>query len=111
MKVVDWISYDESEKHEASIGGLGGWVDGEKWDEYIDGIRDDVKEYYEALRTAIVALGLHYTGAAHQDADDGVPLFSDDTIGSFSYRAWGDLMAAIWNTEEDGNYSYMSFYY
>ena len=39
------------------------------------------------------------------------PVFDDGTVGSFSFRAWGDLMAAIWNTEENTNkYSYMDFY-
>ena len=110
MKVVNWISLEQAKGHDESIGGLGGWVDGETWRVYLDCIKDEHKEYYEALREAIVARKLRYTGYEHQNATDGVPLFSDNTIGSFSFRAWGDLMAAIYNTEEDANYSYIDFY-
>ena len=110
VKVVEWISREESESYETSIGGLGGWVDGEKWEVYAGGIKPELKEYYEALRNAIIVRKLKYTGAQHQDKDDGTPLFEDDTVAHFSFRAWGDLMAAIWNTEEDGTYSYMDFY-
>jgi hypothetical protein len=39
------------------------------------------------------------------------PVFDDGTVGGFSFRAWGDLLAAVWNTAEGTTkYSYMSFY-
>jgi hypothetical protein len=108
VTVVDWISYEESESKHESIGGMGGWVDGQGWPEFIADIADTHRPYYEALRSAIVANRVKCGGDAHQDSM--VPVFSDGTVGSFSYRGWGDLLAAIWNTEDGGSRSYMSFY-
>ena len=114
ITVVDWISEDETENRECSVGGLGGWFGwkkkGQRWKDFIKRVKDEKKPYYEAIRKSVVENGIRYTGVQHQDEDDGVPLFSDNTIGSFSYRAWGDLMAAIWSEEEDKDYSYMNFY-
>ena len=45
------------------------------------------------------------------DDDEGTPLFSDGTIGLFSFRAWGDLMAAISQSVDGKPRSYMSWYY
>jgi hypothetical protein len=65
--------------------------------------------YLEALRLSILHLGLTEGGFWHQ-RDCGVPLFSDDTVGFFSMRAWGDLMAAIWNSElATKSFSYVDF--
>jgi hypothetical protein len=41
---------------------------------------------------------------------EGVPVFEDETISTFSYRAWGDLLSAIWSEEENKDYNYMAFY-
>ncbi len=37
-------------------------------------------------------------------------MFNDGTAGMFSFRAWGDLMAAIWAEHENRDYGYMDFY-
>ena len=39
-----------------------------------------------------------------------MPLFSDGKVATFSFRGWGDLMAAIWSEAEDKDYGYMDFY-
>jgi hypothetical protein len=31
-------------------------------------------------------------------------------VATFSYRGWGDIMAAIWSEEENKDYNYMDFY-
>jgi hypothetical protein len=49
------------------------------------------------------------TGQEHQ-YNSGVPVFSDGKVATYTYRGWGDLMAAIWATEEDKDYHYMDFY-
>lgn len=118
MKIIEWISYEEMERRElkSSIGGMGGWVHGQQWPEYLAGVLPDDKVHlgiegprYEALRAAIVEGNIRCGGDEHQS--HMVPVFDDNTVGSFSYRAWGDLMAAIWNTQENTNkYSYMDFY-
>jgi len=68
-----------------------------------------VEEYAEAIRTRVVADGIRASGNWHQE--EGHPLFSDGTVGVFSCRAWGDLLAAIWSEEEDKDYHYMNFYW
>ena len=49
-------------------------------------------------------------GDWHQNDPKGVPVFNDGTVAMFSFRAWGDLMAALWAEHEDCDYSYMDFY-
>lgn len=112
ITVVEWISESEIDGKEAAIGGMGGFfkegMRGNK--DYFDTFIPEVKPYYEALRKEIIAKGLRITGEQHQYSEGGVPVFSDGKIGSFSYRAWGDLMAAVWSEEENKDYHYMDFY-
>jgi len=68
-----------------------------------------LQEYAEAFRKEILSIGLWVGGDWHQH-QGGVPLFSDGTVGSWSYRAWGDIMAAIWSEYYDKDYNYMDFY-
>ncbi len=111
MKVVDWVSDGETNNCVVSVGGMGGFFrDGMRWKDYIEDIDEAKRPYLEALRCSIVKLGLRFGGDYHQNADDGVPLFEDGTVGSFSFRAWGDLMAAVWSDHENQDYCYMDFY-
>jgi len=100
-----WIWY--------SCGGFGGWFNwgnnkDQRWQDYIKVYHDDQKPYLETIRKEIVKNKFRFGGDRHQE--NMIPLFSDDTVGCFSYRAWGDLMAAIWSEEENKDYSYMDFY-
>jgi hypothetical protein len=91
-----------------SVGGLGGFFkDGMRWQDYA---ARNPGPHYEALRLAIVERGLKRGGDWHQNSDDGCPVFSDGTSGTFTYRAWGDLLAAVWSEHEGRDYSYMDFY-
>lgn len=111
MKVQKWISYEESGNYKESIGGMGGWFrEGHRWKDYIEDLTPKGREYIEAIRVSVLGLGLKHTGEYHQYGKDGVPLFNDNTVGSFSYRAWADLMAAIWAEKENKDYHYMDFY-
>lgn len=113
-KVVDWISYDDIGGREEAISGMGGFFDfnekGMRWKDYIEIWKDEVKPYAEAIRESVLQRGSLLTGSEHQSSANGVPLFDDGKIGSFSYRAWGDLMAAIWSEKENKDYNYMDFY-
>ncbi len=114
MKVIKWISEKESEGKKESIGGMGGWFNfketGLRWKDYIEIWQDIAKPYAGAIRESVVKNKLRLTGNDHQYSGSGVPLFEDDTIGSFSFRGWGDIMAAIWSEEENKDYNYMDFY-
>lgn len=82
-----------------------------RWQDYIDVFEPDVHKYAEALRKSIVENNVRATGSDHQNVDGLAPIFSDGTSATFSYRGWGDLMAAVWSEEEDKDYCYMDFYY
>lgn len=108
ITVERWISYAESDGMPESAGGIGGFFSpGMRWDDYA---AECPGQYYEALRDAVIARKLKRGGDWHQQADDGVPVFSDGTIATFSYRAWGDLLAATWSTHENKDYEYFDFY-
>lgn len=111
MKVIDWIAYEDSDEYHESVGGMGGFFDhGMRWKDFIERYVDEAKPYFEAIRQDVIEKGIRKTGDDHQHRDCGVPLFEDNTVGTFSYRAWGDLMAAIWSEHEDKDYCYMDFY-
>lgn len=110
MKVINWISYDEAEGKVRSIDRMGGFFgNGMRCPDYIAHSSGAI-EYLEALRTEIIAKNIRITGEGHQYADAGVPVFEDGTGALFSYQGWGDLMAAIWATEENKDYNYMDFH-
>lgn len=115
-KVVRWMPYDKTEGMTEAIGGLGGFFNGfgsgggMRWKDFIGDGAPPWLNYAEALRAEILRLQLRTSGEYHQAADDGVPVFDDETVGTFSYRAWGDLMAAVWSEEDGIDYTYMDFY-
>lgn len=118
VKVKKWVSYElasqEIEIGELKvndIGGLGGWFEkGHRWNDYITKFKKRQRPYIESLRKEIINNNIKFAGSEHQERKDGVPVFSDGTVALYSYRAWGDLMAAIWSTEENRDYSYIDFY-
>ena len=112
MKVIKWISYnDTSDYKEAPCGGLCGWFDNwHRWEDYIETYKEESHQYLNAIKESVIKKRIRYTGAEHQNAEDGCPVFEDGTSCTFSYRAWGDLMAAIWSSDENKDYHYMDFY-
>lgn len=115
IEVEKFITYKEAAKLEAegrgTIGGLGGFFeDGMRWKDYVEMFYPKGKEYADALRRYIVKNNIKRGGDWHQSEAEGAPLFTDGNVACFSFRAWGDILAAIWATEENRDYSYMSFY-
>lgn len=113
--VKDWIQYSKATNFkEAPCGGSGGWFNfkesGQRWRNYTDIWKSIAIPYIEAIRISVIKKNLRFTGAGHQSFNNGVPLFSDNTVGLFSFRAWGDIMAAIWSEEGNKDYSYLDFY-
>ncbi len=110
-KVTAWISSKDAERQKVAIGGLGGFfADGMRWKDYIEIRNNETRFYAEAIRKDVQKNNIRITGQNHQELDNGVPLFDDGKVGTFSYRAWGDLMAAIWSEAENKDYRYMDFY-
>lgn len=115
IEVVSWISCETAEEYnDAPCGGMGGWFNwngkGQRWKDYIDVWNEISIPYLEAIRRAVLKNKIRITGDLHQYNSDGVPLFNDGTVATFSFRGWGDLMAAIWSEAEDKDYNYMDFY-
>lgn len=111
-EVIGWVSYDSvpSEGPER-IGGWGGFVEhGDRWKDFIEAFDEEGAPYYEALRSTILRRRLKQGGDWHQNDAHGVPVFNDGTVGMFTFRAWGDLMAAVWAEHDNRDYSYMDFY-
>lgn len=111
-RVVEWIAYDAADRRGApDIGGWGGVMTKQmRWADFIADIDAKWCGHYEAMRQAILVRGLCRGGDWHQAAPDGVPLFDDGAIATFSFRAWGDLMAAVWSDADGRGYGYMDFY-
>jgi hypothetical protein len=89
---------------------MGGWFsNGNRWADYdLQCLDDTNRPYAHALRDAIVEQQIRESGPWHQD--QGVPLFDDGTVSQFSFRAWGDFMAAVWSEHDCKDYCYMDFY-
>jgi len=113
MKVIKFVQYNEAESlPESGFGGMGGWFEmGMRWCDYKEMWIEDVHETIENLRAAIIENHIKCTGDQHQHSGvESCPVFEDGTTATYSFRAWGDLMAAVWSTEDNEDYSYMSFY-
>ena len=114
-RIAEWISFDASDARIAAgavdIGGWGGDMTKDmRWADYLEMTDPMWRGHFEALRQAILARGLRRGGDWHQHAVDGVPVFDDGTLATFSFRAWGDLMAAVWSEVDGRGYGYMDFY-
>lgn len=114
ITVVEWVSDEVVEDKDHVLSWLGGWFNlpesGHRWKDYLENFKDEVHPYLEAVRKEILERGLCVTGKDHSSSEDGVPKFSDGKYLCLSWRAWGDLMAAIYSEKEDRDYSYMDFY-
>lgn len=119
--VIDWISDAEAQaaRLETSVGGLGGWFGRSghtwgvrhTWGDYIASINKSDIPYVEAIKNDLLHSGRTFSGRHHEYGDDGIPVFNDGTVGMFSARGWGDLMAAIQTVRDGGIHTYMEFYW
>jgi hypothetical protein len=110
-RIREWISYQDALNQEMkqSIGGGGGWfTEGMRWEDYIAKQESAVIPYLETLRESIIRNQVKQSGTWHQKDPNGAPLFEDGTVGLYSIRGWGDLLAAVWSDE--GDYDYTDFF-
>ena len=107
-KIVAWKSYeDATENDPPNVGDLGGYVDGTGWDTYIDEWHEDIRPYYEAIRAEVLRIRIWKDGHWHQE--EGCPVFEDGTVAAMSMRAWGDMMASIYNERFGTKFWYGDF--
>jgi len=88
----------------------GGVEKGDRWIHYINSVEEWQRPYIEAVREEIIRKGIKWTGKEMQDNPNGTPVFNNGKLGMFTWRAWGDLMAAAWAEDENVDYSYLDFY-
>lgn len=84
----------------------GGDSSNPSWKDYLEGFEEVYQPHIQLIKQAIIELGWVGRGA-NEMANDTYFIFSDKTIFTFSWRAWGDLMQAI----VDKNEGYMTYYY
>lgn len=112
IEIQAWVAFKDLDKYpQNKAGHLGGWVKGENFDEYLERYDESVHKYLIAIKEYVIAHQSYSTGEEHQYSSNGIPLFTDGTISAFSWRGWGDLMAAIKNSDTGTqDYQYMDFY-
>ena len=113
MNIEKWITTDEAEgKEENGLGGMGGFFsEGMRWKNYKENYVPKVHEKLEELRRSIIENNIRCTGEERQEGGGNVvPLWSNGKVDTYSWRAWGDLMAAVWSEHENKDYNYMDFY-
>lgn len=94
--IVDWISFAETEgKPEAECSSCGGISAELTRADYIDGMRDEARAYVEAIWQHFDEHGA-FGGFTHQESR--CPVFDDGMVATYSYRGWGDVVAAWWNS-------------
>lgn len=81
-----------------------------RWFYYINSVEEWQRPYLEAIREEIISKAIKWTGKEMQENPKGIPVFNNGKLGLFTWRAWGDLLAAIWAESEDIDYSYIDFY-
>lgn len=80
-----------------------------RWFYYINSVKEWQRPYLEAIREEIISKGIKWTGKEMQENPKGIPVFNNGKLGLFTWRAWGDLLAATWAESEDVDYSYIDF--
>lgn len=94
-----------SESHDCASVIYGGYEHGHTWDEYLANFRTSKRIHFNMIRKAIEELD--WVGMTGEEmANDVEFVFSDGVIIAFTWRAWGDLMAAIVGKGEN----YLSYY-
>ncbi len=110
---IEFVTYEDANKlPDSGLGGMGGWFShGDRWEDYLNEWVEEVRPRLESLRAAIIENNIRYNGYQHQHGNlETCPVFSDGTAATYSFRAWGDLMAAVWSSHDNKDYSYMDFY-
>lgn len=113
MKLVKWITTEDAcDKEENGLGGIGGFfADGMRWKDYLNKYKKDAWPMLEQLRASIIKHRIRCTGEMMQESGCCVvPLWDNGKVDTYSWRGWGDLMAAVWSEEDNQDYSYMTFY-
>ena len=81
-----------------------------RWPEFLAQYAPEWHPDLEAVRRSVIELGIWAGGDWHQENPHGMPVVSSGHYWSSTWRAWGELLAAVWNTELSQQFTYMDFY-
>lgn len=109
---VTWQSYDSTADLPGfNLGNMGnGNETATNWPAYVADYAPEWHPHLEAIRHAIIANRVWVGGDWHQDSAHGVPVLSDGHFMACSWRGWGELLAAVWNSELGKVFTYIDFY-
>ncbi|GEM_PF-5661738 len=110
---VTWQSYDSiTPEHEGyNLSSFGGFEEADtSWPDYLALYPAEWHLHLEAIRHSIIAKQIWAGGDWHQDSPHGVPVLSDGHFIICTWRGWGELLAAVWNSELGQQFTYLDFY-
>lgn len=112
---VTWQSYDSFDTHETgfnldNLRGSYSFKERMRWPDYLAGFAAEWHPYVEAVRQSIVANNVWAGGNWHQYSVAGTPVVAGEHFMACSFRSWGSLLAAVWSSELNRDFSYMDFY-
>ena len=87
-----------------------GWVDFDSNYPTKQLSQEELRNVVNLVRNEIIEKGYLFSGEDHQNSRTGVPVFSDGTCLRASMRAWGALMAGIYEGPGGAQLSYIDFY-
>lgn len=113
--IVTWQSYeslaaDHSGFNLDDLGSSSSFKEGMRWPDYRAGYDAEWHPYIEAVRQSIIKNEIWAGGDWHQYSPNGLPVVANSHFMRCSFRSWGNLMAAVWSSELNRNFSYMDFY-
>jgi hypothetical protein len=80
------------------------------WLDFIGQYHAEWHQHLEAIRHSIIEQQVWAGGDWHQYSPNGVPVLSDGHFLALSWRGWGELLAAVWNTKLGQQFTYIDFY-
>jgi len=80
------------------------------WPAYVRQYPAEWHPHLEAVRQSIIKQGIWAGGDWHQESPHGMPVVSSGHYWSSTWRDWGELLAAVWNTELSEKFTSMDFY-
>lgn len=111
-EIIKFIRRDEvGEREDNGLGGLGGWFGEEhSWQDYEEQYNEVGRPLIIELRDKLISHGISCTGQQMQEYAKCIPVWEDGTVTLYSWRGWGDLMAAVANFQDGQPHCYMEFY-
>ena len=84
--------------------------EGMRWGDYVNYFKPESRPHLEELREAVIDNHIFCNSWKYQRELMACPLFDDGTSVTYSRVAWANLMAAVWSSEDDKDYTTQDFF-